>query len=302
MHQHSKPDLMIGVGLRHPHFEDAITQPQAIDFVEVHAENFFAAGGASRAILDQVGERYAISLHATTLGLGSAAGIPEQPLQKLQQLVQQTRPLLVSDHACFNWATLQQPATGATSSQLESLVHAGDLLPIVFNSDMLDIMVENTERVQNYLGRQLLVENLSAYITPEGSTLHEVDFLSALCQRTNCRLLLDLNNLVVNATNAGRADILNDISLYIKQIPAHLVGEIHLAGCTPARPGAPMIDDHSQPVADIVWQCYRVALSHFGAVPTLVEWDNNLPSWEDLCEQAYKARRIAKQVLTRELA
>jgi len=301
--QLTSSDILIGVGLRHSHYEDALTRPKAIDFVEVHAENFFAPGGAAKAVLNQVSEIYAVSLHATTLGLGSARGIPEQPLQKFQQLIEHTNPLLVSDHACFTWSSLQESTNDATqNSQQEIPLHAGDLLPIAFNAETLDIMVENVERVQNHISRQLLVENLSAYIAPQGSTMSEVEFLSELCLRANCCLLLDLNNLVVNATNANSVDILADVSRYIQQIPPQLVGEIHLAGCTPALPGTPMIDDHSQPVPDIVWHCYRVALKHFGSVPTLVEWDTALPSWDVLTNEAAKARSIAEEVLIRDVA
>lgn len=297
--QSTSSDILIGVGLRHNHYEDALTRPKAIDFIEVHAENFFAEGGAAKAVLDQVAKQYAISLHATTLGLGSARGIPKQPLQKLRQLIEQSQPLLVSDHVCFTWSSLQQ---NSNNEELFSPVHAGDLLPIAFNAETLDITVENVESVQQHIARQLLVENLSAYITPEGSTMSEVSFLTELCLRANCRLLLDINNLVVNASNANSADILGDVSNYIQQIPPQLVGEIHLAGCSPAQPGAPMIDDHSQPVPDIVWEGYRIALKHFGAIPTLVEWDTALPSWEVLTDEATKARAIAEEVLSRDVA
>lgn len=288
--------ILIGVGLRHCHYEDALTRPKEIDFVEVHAENFFAAGGASQAVLQQVSEQYPVSLHATSLGLGSAKGIPDEPLLKLKQLIEKTNPLLVSDHACFTWSSLHN------NNGNEEAVHAGDLLPIAFNAQMLDLMTDNIEQVQHHIGRQILVENLSAYITPQGSSMQEVDFLIELCLRANCRLLLDLNNLVVNATNAGITDILSSVCSYIEQIPAQLVGEIHLAGCTPAQPGSPMIDDHSQPVPDIVWDCYRAALNHFGAVPTLVEWDTALPSWEVLIQEAIKAKTIAKEELSRDVA
>lgn len=293
--KHSSSDILIGVGLRHNHYSDALTRPKAIDFVEVHAENFFADGGAALAVLDQVAQHYAISLHATTLGLGSAQAISEQAITKLQRLIERINPMLVSDHACFSWSSLQNEQS-----------HAGDLLPVAFNQDSLAIMVENVQRVQNLISRQLLVENLSAYISPAGSTMPEVEFLTELCQRADCRLLLDLNNLVVNATNANPTasndNLLARVSAYIEQVPAHLVAEIHLAGCAPALPGAPMIDDHSQPVPEIVWECYRVALRHFGAIPILVEWDTALPSWETLTDEAAKARTIAAQELARDVA
>jgi uncharacterized protein len=297
--QHTSPEITIGVGLRHGHYSAALTRPKAIDFIEVHAENFFADGGAANAVLDEVAQHYAVSLHATTLGLGSARGIPDQPLQKLQRLIERTQPMLVSDHACFTWSSLQ-------GSPQTTPVHAGDLLPIAFNEDSLNIMIENVQRVQNSISRQLLVENLSAYITPAGSTMPEVQFLTELCQRADCRLLLDLNNLVVNATNAtpraSNDDILATVSAYIKQIPPHRVGEIHLAGCAPALPSAPMIDDHSQPVPQVVWDAYRVALQHIGAVPTLIEWDTALPSWDVLTDEVSKARTIATEELAYDVA
>jgi uncharacterized protein (UPF0276 family) len=291
----SKPnqqtDIMIGVGLRHGHYDDVLAHSKVIDFVEVHAENFFAAGGAAGALLEQVSENHPISLHATTLGLGSALGIPKQPVQNLKRLIERVSPVFVSDHACFAWSTL--PNTS---------VHAGDLLPIAFNRDSLQVMVENVEHIQESIGRQLLVENLSAYLTPAGSNMDEVEFLVALCQRSGCRLLLDLNNLVVNATNAGVENSLNYVSEYLQCIPVGLVGEIHLAGCAPALPGFPMIDDHSQPVPEVVWDAYRVALHRFGSLPTLIEWDTDLPSWDVLTDEAVKARAIVTQELIHECA
>ena len=288
---YQQADISIGVGLRHAHYADVLTQPKPIDFVEVHAENFFASGGAACAVLDQVAQQYSVSLHATTLGLGSARRIPDQPIQNLQRLIERIDPIMVSDHACFTWSAFH-----------DSPVHAGDLLPIAFNSDNLDIMVENVQRVQDCIARQLLIENLSAYIAPSGSNMPEVEFLIELCQRSESRLLLDLNNLVVNATNAGDEDLLASVSAYIEQIPQDMIGEIHLAGCAPALPGSPMIDDHSQPVPQIVWDAYRLALRRFGATPTLIEWDTALPSWDVLTNEAVKARAIATQELSHEIA
>lgn len=279
-------DISIGVGLRHAHYSEALTQPKPIDFIEVHAENFFADGGAACAVLNEVKELYSVSLHATTLGLGSGRKIPEQPLEKLQRLIERVNPVLVSDHACFTWSSLH-----------DSPVHAGDLLPVAFNDTNLDIMVENVVQVQERLSRQILVENLSAYVTPPGATMPEAEFLAELYQRTDCRLLLDLNNLVVNAFNAGVEDPLISVANFIKQIPIQSVGEIHLAGCAPPMAGEPMIDDHSQPVPQVVWDAYRLALKRFGAIPTLIEWDTTLPTWDFLTHEAEKARAIATQEL-----
>lgn len=277
---------MIGVGLKSPHYEAALTEDALIDFVEVHAENFFADGGASIAVLDQAAARFPISLHATALGLGSKAGTGSQHVQKLQRLVERTNPFLVSDHAAQAW-TLQH----------NLLHHAGDLLPLAFNEAGLDTLCENVEILQNTLKRQMLVENISAYVAFSSNSLSETEFLTALTQRTGCGLLLDLNNLVVNATNSAISNPIAYVSQWIASIPSTVVGEIHLAGCTPPLEGELMIDDHSHPVSEIVWQAYRLAIKRFGAIPTLIEWDSDLPSWEALVAEAQIARRISQEVL-----
>lgn len=286
-----KAEISVGVGLRHTHYTDVLTSPKSIDFVEVHAENFFAAGGAAIAFLEEVAGTYPVSLHATSLGLGSAQGVPERPVSNLKILMERVPPYLVSDHACFAWTSVHG-----------SQAHAGDLLPIPFNEAALDVMVANVDFTQQRIGRALLVENLSAYIGVPGSTMPEVEFLTRLCQRSGCQLLLDLNNLVVNATNAGVSDHLGYVKDFLCQLPVDSVGEIHLAGCAPALPNAPMIDDHSRPVPQIVWQAYRLALRRFGATPTLIEWDNALPSWQGLCEEARKAKIVAEQELHNDIA
>lgn len=291
---------LIGVGLRHTHFEDAINSPANIDFIEVHAENFFAKGGASHAVLTDISQHYKISLHATSLGLGSALPAPQKQLEQLSNLVARYQPILVSDHACFSWAE---------SQGLD--VHAGDLLPVPFNDESLNIMVSNVKRAQAQLGRQILVENLSAYIELPGSTYSEAEFLVKLCQQSGCKLLVDLNNLIVNAINqplvtlmakqsdsSAHNNVLALAKQWLENIPSSLVGEIHLAGCTQVSAEQLMIDDHSQPVSDDVWSLYHFALEKFGPVATLIEWDEDLPSWPTLIAEADKARVIAKHVFT----
>lgn len=287
---------LIGVGLRHPHYQDALDTPANIDFVEVHAENFFAHGGASKALLTDIVQHYQLSLHATSLGLGSAIAPPIKQLTQLAELVEQFQPLMVSDHACFAWA-----------DSANSHLHAGDLLPIPFNEQSLQAMAANVNRVQQQLGRTLLVENLSAYLQLEGTTMHEAEFLVQLSQKTGCKLLIDVNNLLVNAVNQpllqqqtshlAEQDYLIQAQQWLDKIPTDTVGEIHLAGCTPVSQGQMMIDDHSQPVSELVWQLYRYALTKFGAVATLIEWDEDLPTWHTLVAEAEKARAIAHEVL-----
>ena len=278
--------MPVGIGLRHSHFQDALNQPANLDFIEVHSENFFAGGGAAPALLKEISNLYPVSLHGVSLGLGSAAGVAESHINALSRLVNHISPVMVSDHASFSWGQIEN-----------QLHHAGDLLPIAFNQQTLDIMSENIIKVQDHLNRQILVENLSSYIEPQNSTLSELEFFKALVKKTGCRMLLDINNLAVNATNAGEPDVLASINHWLEQIPSDHVHEIHLAGCTPVAKGEIMIDDHSQQVSELVWQAYGTAIARFGAVPTTIEWDTDLPQWHVLIGEANKARTIANAIL-----
>lgn len=293
----SENKVAIGVGLRHPHYSDVLASSlnakeedaKSIDFVEVHSENFFAKGGASRAFIKEVAEKYPVSLHSTALGLGSKAAIAGGYLESLNDLAKVVNPFLMSDHAAFSWSELDG-----------QFVHAGDLLPIAFNQKNLRNMADNIDSVQQLTGRRILIENLSAYLIPKDSVIAETDFLVALTELTQCGLLVDLNNLVVNANNFSNERSIDYAKQWLQQIPTGIVGEIHLAGFTPANDGEFTIDDHSQPISDVGWQLYQFALQRFGAVPTLIEWDNNLPSWETLLGEAHKARVIAEKVITHE--
>ncbi|WP_286240855.1 DUF692 domain-containing protein [Neptuniibacter halophilus] len=271
----------VGVGLRHPHYREALLGASSIDFVEIHAENFFAEGGVIQEILTDMTNIYPVSLHSTSMGLGSAMGINQGYLKKLQRLAERIRPLHISDHACFTWGTLG-----------DKPVHAGDLLPLEFTRQSLTVMSDNIDRVQQLLGRRILIENLSAYVEFKHSTLSETGFLTELVERTGCGLLVDLNNLLVNAHNFSDEPAAEAAKHWLQQIPADAVGEIHLAGYTPAERGALIVDDHSQPVSDECWALYRYALQQVGPVSTLIEWDNQLPDWETLLAQAVQARTI----------
>ena len=280
----------VGVGLRHVHYHDALTAPADLDFIEVHSENFFARGGATLTVLEDIARKYPVSLHGTSLGLGSITGISKQHLDQLDSLVHRINPVMVSDHAAFTWGQVNG-----------NLHHAGDLLPIAFNEQSLQTMTESIQQIQDQLRRTLFVENLSAYIEPAGSTLTETEFLNELVSRTGCKLLVDLNNLAVNAINSSITElsgneIVTRIQHWIHQIPADSVGEIHLAGCTPVVAGEVMVDDHSQRVSEQVWQAYALALTRFGQKPTLIEWDTHLPEWRILLDEIQKARTIADQI------
>jgi uncharacterized protein len=268
----------VGIGLRQPHYARVLNEHPPLGFVEVHSENFFADGGA--AIV------YPVSLHGVGLGLGSAVGLDPWHLDRLERLVQRIEPLRVSDHACFARAPLQ--AGG-------SVVHGSDLLPIAFTGASLDIMVRQVSQVQERLRRPIAVENLSAYVAFEAAdTMAEPEFFALLCQRSGCRMLLDVNNLVVNALNAGAADPVAACRAYLDALPAGVVDEIHLAGFSEQGSGSTrlVIDDHGSRVRDEVWAVYAHALARFGSVQTLVEWDTDLPALDVLLGEASHAQRL----------
>jgi len=282
----SSKELLVGIGLRHPHFTDILTTPKHVDFVEVHSENFFGQGGAALSVLKQVREKYPVSLHSTSMGLGSIDDIPVGYLEHLKKLTQLIDPFLMSEHACFTWG-----------KQHGQTIHSGDLLPIAHTHENLTRMCEQVDKVQSYLGRQLIIENVSAYIEFNESALSEAEFLAQLCQRTGAKILLDINNIAVNSLNFEGGDIQQSITDYINVLPVTSVAQIHLAGCLIPPNGQLVIDDHAHPVSDDVWQGYKLAIERFGAIPTLIEWDSDLPQWQVLVDEALKAREIAQTIL-----
>jgi uncharacterized protein len=269
----------VGIGLRQPHYAAMLREPPRLGFVEVHSENFFADGGAALAVLHAARERWPLSLHGVGLSLGSAAGLDDWHLQRLARLVQRIEPVRVSDHASFARAPRRAGAAP---------VHANDLLPVAFTEAALDIMVANVQRVQERLQRPILVENLSAYLHWADDSLAEPEFFNRLARRSGCGLLLDLNNLVVNALNEG-ADAVAAACAWVDAIDPAIVGEIHLAGYHDA--GDIVIDDHGSRVHDDVWQVYRHALQRLGPRPTLIEWDTALPDLAVLLDEAASAAR-----------
>ena len=274
-----------GIGWRHAHERALLEARPALPFIEVHSENFFAAGGAPLALLERAREHYPVSLHGVGLSLGSAAGLDAWHLDQLAGLVRRFDPVRVSDHASFARASLRPGAPA---------IHAADLLPIGFNDASLAILVANVQRVQERLGRAIGVENLSAYLGWADDSVAEAQFFNALAERAGCWLLVDLNNLVVNALNDGRADPVRAACDFVDAIDPRHVGEIHLAGFDAS--GPLVIDDHGSRVHEPVWQVYAHALRRFGARPTLIEWDTALPAFEVLLGEAAKAERLAGAV------
>ncbi|HEU5296961.1 MAG TPA: DUF692 domain-containing protein [Burkholderiaceae bacterium] len=270
----------VGIGWRQPHYGELLERRPAVGFVEVHSENFFGDGGAALAVLERGREHYAVSLHGVGLALGSAFGLDPWHLERLADLVQRVDPVRVSDHASFARAPLQagQPS-----------VHGADLLPIAFTPASLDIMVRNVDRVQQRLRRPIAVENVSAYLRWADDSLDEAHFFNELARRSGCALLLDLNNLVVNAINRGDEPVATACR-FVDAIEARHVAEIHLAGFD-AR-GPVVIDDHGSRVHEPVWRVFRHALARLGAKPTLIEWDTDIPALEVLLAEAAHAQAL----------
>ncbi len=266
-----------GIGLRQPHYAALFEQKPALGFVEVHSENFFADGGAALAVLHRARERWPVSLHGVGLALGSAAGVDPWHLERLARLVERIEPARVSDHASFARAPRRAGAAP---------VHASDLLPVGFNEASLAILVANVQRVQDRLKRPLLVENLSAYLHWADDRIAEPQFFNELARRSGCGLLLDLNNLVVNALNDG-AEPVAAACAWVDAIDARAVGEIHLAGYRDT--GTIVIDDHGSRVHAPVWRVFDHALRRLGPRPTLVEWDTDLPPLPVLLDEAATA-------------
>jgi len=261
-----------GLGLRKPHYPTFLETDVPVDFVEVISENFMVAGGRPRDILRRVRERHPVALHGVSMSVGSADGVDRTYLRRLRALVDEVEPLFVSDHLC--WTRIE----GFSSH---------DLLPLPYTEEALDIVCANIGIAQDILGRAMLIENPSSYIAFADSTMSEWAFLDAVCARTGCGLLLDVNNVFVSARNHGF-----DPLAYIDGIPAARVRQIHLAGHSQGRDL--LIDTHDAPVPPPVWALYERAMARLaGPVATMIERDDAIPPLEDLLAELAIARDIA---------
>jgi uncharacterized protein len=271
--------LRTGIGLRGPHVAIVLAERPTVSFFEVHAENYMDRGPMQDALL-AVRRDTPVSLHAVGLSLGSAEGLNREHLARLKQLLDVVEPVLVSDH--LSWS-----ARGGA--------YLNDLLPLPYTQEALEVTARAVRAAQDALKRRLLIENPSSYLRFRSSTMHEADFLAELVRRTGCALLLDVNNIVVSAHNLSL-----DPSAWLERLPADAVAEIHLAGHHRADTDGEtmLIDDHGDRVAPAVWYLYARALQRFGRVPTLIEWDSNLPAFGVLIDEARKADRVARSALT----
>ncbi len=270
-----------GIGLRAEHYREVAASRPAVAWFEVHSENYFGAGGAPHHYLERVRRDYPLSLHGVGLSLGSADVLNRVHLDRLKALVARYEPGLVSDH--LSWSSVDGR-------------YLNDLLPLPYTGDTLRHVAARVAEAQDYLGRELLVENPSSYLEYRHSDIAEAQFLAELSARSGCGILLDVNNVYVSATNHGF-----DAHAYLRAIPAARVREIHLAGHTINRydDGEILIDTHNARVCDAVWSLYRDALELLGPVPTLIEWDTDLPALAVLLDEARRADAIRETALAR---
>ena len=267
-----------GLGLRKPHYRDFIEGETAVpvDFVEVISENFMVDGGRPLHVLERVRERHPVALHGVSMSLGSADGLRDDYLRRLRSLADAVDPLFISDH--LSWSRIER-------------FNSHDLLPLPYTQEALDAVSANIHHAQDTLGRTMLIENPSSYVSFPGD-LTEWEFLDAVCTRTGCGLLLDVNNIYVSASNHGF-----DAQAYLSGIPAARVRQIHLAGHSQGRDL--LIDTHDKPVPDPVWALYASALERLGPVATMIERDGDIPPLSALLAELGSARDIAQGKLRR---
>lgn len=264
-----------GVGLKSQHVGDILETGADIGFFEVHAENYMGAGGLPHAQLAAIRERYPLSVHGVGMSIGGEAPIDKNHLARFKAVVDRYQPGLVSEHLA--WSTHDD-------------VFYNDLLPAPYTTAVLERIAGHVGQVQDAVGRQILIENPSTYVTFSESTWSETDFMAEIARRSGCGLLLDINNIFVSATNHGYS-----ARQYLLDYPLHLVREFHLGGHaadTDDLGQTLLIDAHDREVCDDVWSLYRLAVAKAGPLPSLIEWDNDVPTWPALAAEAARADAI----------
>jgi len=265
------PRLGFGLGLRTRHYEDVLGGEPRVDWWEVISENFLVAGGNPRRVLREVRARWPVALHGVSLSIGAVDPVDEDYLGRLAQLVAEVEPALVSDHLC--WSGLGGHA-------------AHDLWPLPYTEEALALVATKVSRVQDRLGRRILLENPSSYVTFAASQIPEAEFLAEVARRADCGILLDVNNIYVSARNHGW-----DAAAYLAAMPAARVGQIHLAGHSDH--GTHLLDTHDHPVGDAVWALYGEARARFAEVSSMIERDDAIPPLAELVDELDRARQVA---------
>ena len=274
MNEHSLPKRA-GVGLKPEHYETVLQEQPDVGWFEVHAENYMGAGGPPHHYLERIRSEYPLSIHGVGLSIGSDAPLDPAHLRRLKTVVDRYQPEVFSEHLA--WSS-------------HGGVFFNDLLPLPYTAETVARVSEHVDEVQNTLGRRMLLENPSTYVAFENSTMDEIEFLRRVAERTGCGLLLDVNNVFVSATNHDYPP-----KEYIKAFPMERVEEIHLGGHAPDQDEDGhdlLIDAHDRAVAREVWSLYSTTLAHSGPLPTLIEWDNDVPGWPVLFSEARAADRL----------
>ncbi len=264
-----------GLGLRRQHYEAILEQKPQLDWFEILTENYLVDGGKPLHYLERVRALYPVAMHGVALSIGSADALDFDYLQRVKTLADRIEPAWISDHLCW---------TGVDGLNMH------DLLPLPYTEAALDHVVERIRRVQDFLGRQILLENVSSYITYTASDMSEWEFVREVSERADCLLLLDINNVYVSAVNHD-FDPLD----YLKNIPGSRVRQFHLAGHLDR--GDYLIDTHDHPVSKNVWDLYGRAVELFGQIPTMIERDDNIPPLDELLEELSIVRTIAETTL-----
>ena len=274
MHSLECLPIAAGVGFKPQHLDDITVNPGAVQWLEVHAENYMGQGGRPLAQLRHLAETYPISVHGVGLSIGGEGPLDRDHLARLDHLLSWVKPASFSEHLA--WSTHDGH-------------YLNDLLPLPYTDATLTRTADHIDQVQSTLGRRILLENPSSYIAFEKSTIAETDFLDALVQRTGCGLLLDVNNVVVSAANLDL-----DPKAYIDALPLTSVGEIHLAGHEEDsdHSGKVLIDSHNCPISDPVWELFDHVIARCGPLPSLIEWDANVPPWSVLETEASQVAEI----------
>ncbi len=268
------PIAGVGVGLRADHFQYIDENKPAIPWFEVLIDNYMMDAGTSLFYLAKIADMYPLTFHGVGMSLGSSDKLNMDYLSRLKKLIQQFKPAYVSDHLC--WTSVNG-------------YHSHDLLPMPYTDEAINILIRHIQQVQDFLEQRILIENVSSYLNFKDSAMQEWEFLKLVAEQADCDILLDINNIYVSATNHNI-----DAMTYLKHIPVERVKEMHLAGYTDM--GSYLLDTHAEAVHEPVWELYKKALEKFGSMPTLIEWDNDIPAFSVLQAEASKARVLMQQV------
>ncbi|MEP6882444.1 MAG: DUF692 domain-containing protein [Dokdonella sp.] len=268
-----RPFYGFGLGLRTEHFDAVLDENPAVDWFEIISENFMVAGGKPRHYLDAIRARYPLAMHGVSLSIGSTDPFDYQYLTELRQLARDIEPIWISDHLCWT-------GNGGINSH--------DLLPLPYTEEAIAHVASRIGEVQEFLGREILIENVSTYVSFANAEMEEPAFLAEIARRSGCRILLDINNIYVSSRNHGF-----DANSYVAALPAEKIWQIHLAGHSDY--GDYVIDTHDHPVRDEVWALYEKSLECIGAVTTMIERDDHIPPLADLVLELDHARRIGRR-------